>query len=99
MTRENKKPLGQQRLKKLTFLKKMKLKRLGYFKLPKTGHMWVGSPYKWARITNDRRVMPYSEQFLIGSTFEQLAESWLYVNEFSTNREIRFNNILINLKD
>lgn len=77
---------------RLSFFKARKLKKLGYFKLPKTGHPWVGSPYKWARITEDRRVMPYTESYLAQRTIPQLTEEWLYLNASKPGSVLMHNN-------
>jgi len=50
--------------RKLSWLKARKLQKLGFFKLPKANHQWVGTPYKWGRILEDRRVMAYTEEHL-----------------------------------
>ncbi|MEV2911086.1 hypothetical protein ABNF65_21370 [Paenibacillus larvae] len=59
-------------MKRLSWLKARKLKKLGYFKLPKTGHPWIGSPYTWARIVEGRRVTPYTENYLAAHPIETL---------------------------
>ncbi|MCY9511768.1 hypothetical protein M5W78_17850 [Paenibacillus larvae] len=65
-------------MKRLSWMKARKLKKLGYFKLPKTGHPWVGSPYTWARIWDDGKVMPYSDEYLATTSIQQLAINNLY---------------------
>lgn len=60
-------------MKRLSWLKARKLKKLGYFKLPKTGRPWIGTSYTWARIWDDGKVMPYSDEYLATTSIYQIA--------------------------
>ncbi|MFD2613550.1 hypothetical protein [Paenibacillus gansuensis] len=69
--------------KRLSWVKKRSLKKMGIFRLPAVGHPWVGSPYKWAIVMRDRKVMPLTDKFLAETSISQLSELLLY---YSSNR-------------
>ncbi|MEV2911606.1 hypothetical protein ABNF65_24115, partial [Paenibacillus larvae] len=60
-------------MKRLSWMKARKLKKLGYFKLPKAGHPWIGTSYTWMRIWDDGRVMAYTEEYLATTSIYQIA--------------------------
>lgn len=72
--------VNPQKRYKLSFLQARNLKKIGYFKLPKVGHLWVDSSYTWARVTNKGEVVLYTERYLANTSLEQLSENWIYIN-------------------